>query len=197
MTFIAGAHQGAHLKSSKGHSRNTITICNYNKYQQPTPHRGTPIPSKKTHLGAQIKEDSLSESLISNRQNQHFFRGHIIRLSEKNFRHWRQSFPQIDLVPELTARDAWLISLPQSDSRRSDWYASTAAHLRNRNIALKAKTKHPTFEQRSTRIDAENKKDQEKLAAWKPPTEEQRKAQSSKVASLKRRLKATTLGATG
>lgn len=61
------------------------------------------------------------------------FKGSVIRLNRKSFDDWVKAYPSLDLLAELTARDAWLASEGATDEDRKRWFVSTSQHLANRN----------------------------------------------------------------
>jgi hypothetical protein len=65
------------------------------------------------------------------RARDYAFSGDVIRLSQKDFDNWKRAYPKLNLLAELTARDAWLATAAERD--RGRWFVSTAAHLRNQN----------------------------------------------------------------
>lgn len=66
------------------------------------------------------------------------FEGNVIRLTEKDFKQWQRAYSRLDLLAELTARDAWL-SADASAVDRKRWFISTSKYLANRNAEAKAK----------------------------------------------------------
>jgi hypothetical protein len=67
------------------------------------------------------------------------FEGKIVRLRRKSLDDWIKAYPNLDLIGELTARDAWLASDRATDEDRKRWFVSTSQHLANRNMTAKAK----------------------------------------------------------
>lgn len=67
------------------------------------------------------------------------FEGKIIKLRRKALDDWVKAFPNLDLIAELTARDAWLASDGATDGDRKRWFVSTSQHFANRNMTAKAK----------------------------------------------------------
>lgn len=57
------------------------------------------------------------------------FEGVVIKLTRRDYDRWKAGFPNVDLPPYLTARDAWLSEQPVAD--RKNWFVSTATDLRN------------------------------------------------------------------
>ncbi len=68
------------------------------------------------------------------------FDGGVIRLSGKHFEDWSKAFGNLDLLSELTARDAWLGSSRATDADRGNWFISTSKYLANRNMEARAKS---------------------------------------------------------
>jgi hypothetical protein len=73
------------------------------------------------------------------RLNGYAFAGKVVRLRKKNFDDWVKAFPRLDLLGELTARDAWLSSPRATEADRKNWFASTSQHFANRNMEAGAK----------------------------------------------------------
>lgn len=67
------------------------------------------------------------------------FDGKIVKLRRKSFDEWVKAYPNLDLIGELTARDAWLASDRATDDDRKRWFVSTSQHLANRNMTARAK----------------------------------------------------------
>ena len=67
------------------------------------------------------------------------FEGKVVKLRRKSLSDWVKAFPNLDLIGELTARDAWLASDRATDADRARWFQSTSQHLANRNMTAKAK----------------------------------------------------------
>ena len=57
------------------------------------------------------------------------FEGVVIKLTHRDYDRWKAGFPDVDLPPYLTARDAWLSE--QTPADRKNWFVSTATDLRN------------------------------------------------------------------
>lgn len=67
------------------------------------------------------------------------FVGKVVRLKPSDFDAWSRSFRNLDLMAELTARDAWLASEEATDEDRRKWFISTSRLLLNRNAEAAAK----------------------------------------------------------
>lgn len=67
------------------------------------------------------------------------FEGGIIKLSQKHFDDWTKAYAPIDLLAELTARDAWLGSDKAKDADRQNWFISTTKYLANKCGEMRAK----------------------------------------------------------
>lgn len=67
------------------------------------------------------------------------FKGCVIKLTHEDFEAWKKAYSPIDLLAELTARDAWLSSERATDADRKKWFMSTSKYLANRVLELKAK----------------------------------------------------------
>lgn len=71
-------------------------------------------------------------------KNKYIFTGNVIRLKEKDFKSWEKAFPDLHLPGELIALDAYLLE----QGVQKDWFARTAAALKNRqNKFLAERTK--------------------------------------------------------
>jgi hypothetical protein len=98
----------------------------------------TIIDSNKGHKGREGKGRE-KEEVKRAKARDYVFDGGIVKLDRKNFDDWTQSYPNIDLRGELTARDAWLSSDRASDADRRNWFISTSKYLANRNMEARAK----------------------------------------------------------
>lgn len=67
------------------------------------------------------------------------FVGKTVRLKPTDFATWQAAFRNLDLVAELTARDAWLNSEEASAEDRRKWFLTTSRWLANRNAEAAAK----------------------------------------------------------
>lgn len=76
--------------------------------------------------GTEVRADARAAELA--------FAGNVVRLNVKDFEQWRRSFSKLDLLAELTARDAWLASEEATDEDRRKWFISTSKYLANRNM---------------------------------------------------------------
>ena len=65
--------------------------------------------------------------------------GNIIRLTEKDFDRWQQSFSSLDLPAELESLDAWLGSPEATAQHRKGWFHVVAGALKNRNATERTK----------------------------------------------------------
>lgn len=92
------------------------------------------------------------------------FTGTVIRLNIKDFEKWRVAFPNLDLLAELTARDAWLASDAATDVDRKSWFHSTAQHLANRN----QRAKNGAYEKPMSEADRIEAAALRGVEIWKP-----------------------------
>jgi hypothetical protein len=67
------------------------------------------------------------------------WQGDIIRLTERDFDRWRDSFSALDLAAELASLDAWLSSPDATDQHRKGWFHVVAGALKNRNTSERGK----------------------------------------------------------
>lgn len=83
------------------------------------------------------------------------FEGVVIKLTRRDYDRWKAGFPDVDLPPYLTARDAWLSE--QSAADRKNWFVSTATDLRNfqKREALEKRARPPAgvYPRASPQID--------------------------------------------
>lgn len=96
------------------------------------------------------------------------FVGKVVKLNQSDFDLWKQSFPLVELLPYLVARDAFLVELPDDDNRRRKWMVSTASDLRNKNA--KART------ERAAKLTGSPKFKPEKPVNQAPIEERQKQA---------------------
>lgn len=67
------------------------------------------------------------------------FVGKVVRLKPDDFATWQKAYRNLDLVAELTARDAWLGSEEATGEDRRKWFLTTSRWLANRNAEAAAK----------------------------------------------------------
>lgn len=93
-----------------------------------------------THAGASSQSQSTEQKEQTKRASARYvFEGSVVKLNQRHFDSWTKAYPSIDLLAELTARDAYLGSPRASDSDRENWFISTAQHLANRNMEAKSR----------------------------------------------------------
>lgn len=99
---------------------------------------------RETEKRADARGDEMSkaeppslESPAAGQPKKYAYEGSVIRLTQVHFDQWCRAYPQLDMLAELTARDAWLSTAPPRD--RSNWFVSTSKYLANRNMEAKAK----------------------------------------------------------
>lgn len=83
------------------------------------------------------KEDKTADAVSLVKK--YAFEGGIIKLSQKHFDDWTKAYAPIDLLAELTARDAWLGSDRATDADRKNWFISTSKYLANQCKEMRAK----------------------------------------------------------
>ena len=117
------------------HTPAVITICNYNKYQD----GGKPHTQGHTQGHTQVVKEESKERISKEDKKEEkgpaapfAFQGDVIKLNQKHFDAWAKAFANLNLLAELTARDAWLAT-PQGASARTNWFVSTSTHFRNLN----------------------------------------------------------------
>lgn len=90
----------------------------------------------QSHTQKKEKEEDAPDGAPS----KYFFESGVIRLSEKDFRKWRESFSNLDLRAEL-------IGLAQWAEQQKDWFFAVSGALAKRNreigIALKTQPQRP------------------------------------------------------
>jgi len=129
-------------------------VANFNEHQRvnrPTPSKFSGLQitwesSRKAHC--ELSEDSPQEGnreqgtgkgkeqgikRADARSGNYPFSGEVVRLNGKHFSQWKLAFSNLDMLAELTARDAWLASDRATDSDRKNWFISTSKYLANRN----------------------------------------------------------------
>lgn len=121
-----------------------ITICNYDKHQfgQRTIDAAPVLQIDAPPTHRRRKEEELKnlrreeEDLrIGADAPKYVFDGSVVKLNAKTFGEWKAAFPHLDLLAELTARDAWLQEASAEDQKK--WFISTSQHLANRNMRAK------------------------------------------------------------
>jgi hypothetical protein len=111
-----------------------------------------PLPENETQAGGNVtnlyrteqnrtdteREDSPPAGGSSS-NGQYRWAGQIIRLTDKDFNQWTESFGAIDLPCQLAALDAHLASPQAKDHERKRWFPFVAGALKNRNEDARAK----------------------------------------------------------
>lgn len=122
-----------------------LQVCNFAKHQKvdkraPSKLPAPPNPPESPRI---VPTEGIKEGKGSIGANapdgRYAFEGKVLKLTRKSLDDWVKAFPNLDLIGELTARDAWLASSAASDSDRAKWFVSTSQHLANRNMTAKAK----------------------------------------------------------
>jgi uncharacterized protein YdaU (DUF1376 family) len=94
---------------------------------------------KQTHSLTQGQLQSQDYQIDARSGAEFSFSGQVVRLSAKDFAQWKNAYSELDLLAELTARDAWLASDSASDDDRKRWFLSTSKYLANRNAEARTK----------------------------------------------------------
>ena len=102
-----------------------LTIENWGKYQG----GGSTTTPTTTPTGDQ-PGTTQEEGKEGKEEKNYAFAGKIVRLNFDDLQRWKQAFPDLDLMPLLTARDDWLVGQPEKDQKR--WFQSTSAWLANK-----------------------------------------------------------------
>jgi uncharacterized protein YdaU (DUF1376 family) len=101
-----------------------------------------------SHDRTHQRSDTQSQSQLERKEDKigadapdagYAFNGGVIKLRRKSFDDWVKAYPNLDLLAELTARDAWLSSGSATHDDRRRWFVSTSQHLANRNRDAKVK----------------------------------------------------------
>ena len=93
-----------------------------------------PLPNQERK-----KEDTSADAAEPVSLNGRYrWQGAVIRLNERDFNRWEQSFKHLDLPADLASLDAWLESPECSDADRKNWFFIVAGALKNRNATAKA-----------------------------------------------------------
>lgn len=94
----------------------------------------------ETETEGETEKRRKKEERASARSADFAFAGTVVRLNVADFDRWQKAYSNIDLLAELTARDAWLASDGATDDDRKRWFVSTSKYLANRNMEARAKT---------------------------------------------------------
>lgn len=98
-----------------------------------------PETETETDTEGKTEKKKSKEERASARSADFAFAGTVVRLNVDDFDKWQKAYSNIDLLAELTARDAWLASDGATDDDRKRWFVSTSKYLANRNMEAKAK----------------------------------------------------------
>jgi len=130
-TFLKRLKSETMIKTANRTGQNTITICEYETYQNFEKYNRT---ADKTANRTPIGQQSDKEELITNKElikkekeGDYAFCGSVIRLTHVDLKSWLVAFPNIDVRAFLTSRDAWLKTCPPSEQK--NWFHTTAAAL--------------------------------------------------------------------
>lgn len=153
-------------------------ICNFSKHQKVDKRTASKIPSPPNPAESRrfvptegikegIKEGKGKDKRADARAaDDYAFKGTVVKLNQQHFDLWTKAYPQLDLMAELTARDAWLSSPDASDEDRQKWFYSTPQLLANRNQRAKAIGKYEKPMTEAERIEANALRG---LINWSPP----------------------------
>lgn len=124
-----------------------------------------------THAHADAQTPAEEKPPSTPREGKYKFEGKVIRLTPKDFDQWAAAFPQVDLLPFLVERDAFLDAA--SPSAKSSWFLTTAKALVAENARLKrvagltsTKPEDPHAERKELEEETErerNRKGQEEI----------------------------------
>ena len=76
-----------------------------------------------------IKENKIKEN------KNYKYKGSVIKLSEKDYNIWKETFSNLDLEVELYARDVWLDNA--DDKAKKNWFVSTSSFFAKKNGEVK------------------------------------------------------------
>ena len=129
-----------HVKDRKYRS-STKPVTNRSRKKAPEGEEGRGEERRDSETDITVGEDStgiennITDSAAKKKRaagKKYAFEGKVVRLTEKDFKDWENSFKHIrDLFGVLKSRDEFLATLPESD--RKNWFMSTASYLANRN----------------------------------------------------------------
>lgn len=123
--FIDRLEKAGNLGAVGDKNGTLITICNYGKYQDEGRSQGAKEGADRAQSGRTQEEGK--EGKEENNNGGYAFHGAVVRLTPPHFERWRLAFPSLDLVAQLTSRDAWLSE--QDAAVKKKWFNSTAAWL--------------------------------------------------------------------
>lgn len=128
-TFLTRLERVQKVAQLKAQSGTVLTICNWGKYQTDDSGGGHGLDNGRGTAGAQSGHTQ-EEGKEGKEGKNYAFAGKIVRLNFEDLQRWKQAFPDLDLMPLLTARDDWLIGQPEADQKR--WFPSTSSWLANK-----------------------------------------------------------------
>jgi hypothetical protein len=119
-----------------GHLQTLITICNYERYQNPEIAKGrqsTPQNGQQRAGKGPEEEQSNKETKDNSDVGPYFFESGAIRLSKKDFEKWKDAFQHLDLKAELLALTPW------AEQQGKQWFFAVSGALAKRNREQKVK----------------------------------------------------------
>lgn len=125
-TFLTRLERVQKVAQSKAQSGTTLTICNWEKYQGQDGNEGHSQRHSRGTVGAQSGHTQ-EEGKEGKEGKNYAFAGRVVRLNFEDLQRWKQAFPDLDLIPLLTARDDWISGQPEADQKR--WFQSTSSWL--------------------------------------------------------------------
>ena len=134
--FLTRLETDAQIETQTTAGQTIITICNYERYQNPEMPKGT---QTTTQTGTQRarkghkEEQGNKETKDNTDVEPYFFESGAIRLSRKDFEKWKDAFQHLDLKAELLALTQW------AAQQGNQWFFAVSGALAKRNREQKAK----------------------------------------------------------
>jgi hypothetical protein len=122
-----------------------ITICNYDRYQDPRGN-GEAANEAPHETGARQGQGTEQEGNKGRRKKEesYAFEGRTIRLGRADFEAWQRAYGAIpDLIAELQALDDWLGE--QTDDVREKWFFRVSGALKNKNADYQERASHAAY----------------------------------------------------
>lgn len=136
--FIRLLEKEEMISVNQTHIQAIITICNYEKFQNPEPQTSPTqaqhepnISPKKKNLEEDIIKDIAPEAAPEDVVvTLHAFKGRLVKVNPDQYERWRKHYESIELRDELALADDYYFENPTKDGK---WFFQVAAWLDRAN----------------------------------------------------------------